>query len=217
MLSGASNARRGYGFAVSAACLLIGLASPAVAAPKPADTVLRNGFVYTVDDRASVVEALAVRRGAIVYVGTDRGARKYVGRRTKVVDLKGRMVMPGLQDGHIHDVTRSDQKTCDLKADPLTVSELQARIQACLDDPELGGPGDWLEVSNLYMQFLKPAGTAPHKSMLDALPTDRPIVVSAAVTGHTTLVNSKALELAGITASTPNPEGRTPPPTRSTR
>jgi predicted amidohydrolase YtcJ len=207
MLSGASNARRGYGFAVSAACLLIGLASPAVAAPKPADTVLRNGFVYTVDDRASVVEALAVRRGAIVYVGTDRGARKYVGRRTKVVDLKGRMVMPGLQDGHIHDVTRSDQKTCDLKADPLTVSELQARIQACLDDPELGGPGDWLEVSNLYMQFLKPAGTAPHKSMLDALPTDRPIVVSAAVTGHTTLVNSKALELAGITASTPNPEG----------
>lgn len=206
-MSGTSHARRIAGVAIAVACGVVGPAVPAAAAPKPADTVLRNGFVYTVDARDSVAEALAVRRGAIVYVGTDRGARKYIGRRTKVVDLKRRMVMPGLQDGHIHDVTRSDEKTCDLKADPLTVPELQAKIQACLDDPELGGPNDWLLVSNLYMQFLKPAGTAPHKSMLDALPTQRPIVVSAAVTGHTTLVNSKALELAGITASTPDPEG----------
>ena len=187
--------------------LLTLAAAPTALAAKPADTVLRNGFVYTVDARGSVAEAVAVRNGAIVYVGTDSGARRFVGKRTKVMNLKGRMVMPGLQDGHIHDVTRSEQKTCDLAADPLTVPELQARLRACLDDPALGGPNDWLQVSNLYMQFLKPAGTAPHKSMLDAVSTTRPIVVSAAVTGHTTLVNSKALQLAGITASTPDPEG----------
>ena len=70
------------------------------------------------------------------------------------------MVMPGLHEGHIHDVERSDQKTCDLKADPLSVPELQARIQACLDDPALGDGDDWLVVANLYMQFLKPSGTA---------------------------------------------------------
>jgi predicted amidohydrolase YtcJ len=182
-------------------------AAPAAQAAKPADTVLRNGFVYTVDARDSVAEAVAVRNGAIVYVGSDKGARRFTGPGTRVVNLKGRMVMPGLQDGHIHDVTRSDQKTCDLEAAPLSVPELQARLRACLDDPELGGPDDWLQVTNLYMQFLKPAGTAPHKSMLDALGTSRPIVVTAAVTGHTTLVNSKGLQLAGITAGTPDPPG----------
>ncbi|HEX5618036.1 MAG TPA: amidohydrolase [Solirubrobacteraceae bacterium] len=192
-----------------AACVgLISLAAASAAqAAKPADTVLRNGYVYTVDDEDSVAEAVAVRNGGIVYVGSDRGARRFTGPGTRVVNLKGRMVMPGIQDGHIHDVTRSDQKTCDLEAAPLTVPELQARLRACLDDPALGGPNDWLQVTNLYMQFLKPAGTAPHKSMLDALGTQRPIVVTAAVTGHTTLVNSKALQLAGITASTPDPEG----------
>jgi predicted amidohydrolase YtcJ len=182
-------------------------AAPAALAARPADTVLRNGFVYTVDPENSVAEAVAVRDGAIVYVGSDSGARRFTGPGTTVVNLKGRMVMPGLQEGHIHEVTRSDQKTCDLKADPLTVPELQARLRACLDDPALGGSNDWLQVTNLYMQFLKPVGTVPHKSMLDALLTQRPIVVSAAVTGHTTLVNSKALQLAGITATTPDPEG----------
>ena len=160
--------------ALGAASALIGIAPPAGAAPKWANTVLRHGFVYTVDARDSIAQALAVRRGEIVYVGSDKGVRKFIGRGTRVVDLEGRMVMPGLQDGHIHDVTRSDRKTCDLKADPLSVPELQARIQACLNDPELGGSGDWLDVTNLYMQFLKPAGTTPHRAMLDALPTDRP-------------------------------------------
>jgi predicted amidohydrolase YtcJ len=188
--------------------LVLGQASATAAArPKPADTVLRNGFVYTVDARDRVADALAIDRGVIVYVGSDKGARRYIGRGTEVIDLAGRMVMPGLQDGHIHDVQKSDVKECDLQAAPLTVPEFQARVQACLNDPELGDADDWLIVSNLYMQFLKPAGTVPHKSMLDALPTQRPIVVSAAVTGHTTLVNSKALELAGITAATPDPPG----------
>jgi predicted amidohydrolase YtcJ len=181
---------------------------------RAADTVLRNGFVYTVDRRMSVAQALAVDDGKIVYVGSNRGARRFVGRRTEVIDLRGRMVMPGLHEGHIHDVVKSDQKVCDLEAKPLTVPELQAKVQACLDDPELhtappGSPNDFLNVQNLYMQFLRPAGTAPHKTMLDALGTDRPITVSAAVTGHTTLVNQNALDLAGITRNTPDPpDGR---------
>jgi predicted amidohydrolase YtcJ len=92
------------------------------------------------------------------------------------------------------------------------VPEFQAAVQACLDDPDLhtadpGDPDDFLIVDNLYMQFLRPAGTAPHKSQLDALDTDRPIVVSAAVTGHTTHVNQNALDLAGITSETPDPPG----------
>jgi predicted amidohydrolase YtcJ len=177
-----------------------------------ADTVLRNGFVYTVDQRNSVKQALAVNDGRIVYVGSNRGARRYTGRGTNVINLRGRMVMPGIHEGHIHDVVNSDQETCDLNAEPLTVSEFQTRVQACLDDPDLhtapvGSPNDFLNVENLYMQFLRPAGTTPHKSMLDALGSDRPITVSAAVTGHTLLVNQTALDLAGITRNTPDPVG----------
>jgi predicted amidohydrolase YtcJ len=180
------------------------------------DTVLKDGFVYTVDKRDSVAQAVAIDRGEIVYVGSNRGVQRFIGRKTHVIDLDGRMVMPGLHEGHIHGVINSDEKTCDLNAVPLTVAEFQARVQACLDDPELhtapaGSPDDFLVVSNLYMQFLRPAGTAPHKSMLDALNTTRPITVSAAVTGHTTLVNQNALNLAGITRDTPDPpaEGST--------
>jgi predicted amidohydrolase YtcJ len=217
---GASNGRRsvrsglvGVGCVALLATAAFALAGTAAGQPRRgADTVLRNGFVYTVDKRDSVKRALAVDNGRIVYVGSNRGVRRYIGRRTDVINLRGRMVMPGLHEGHIHDVVNSDQKTCDLKAEPLTVAEFQARVQACLNDPELhtapvGAPNDFLNVENLYMQFLRPAGTRPHKSMLDALGSNRPITVSAAVTGHTLLVNQRALDLAGITRDTPDPVG----------
>jgi predicted amidohydrolase YtcJ len=196
------------------AAVLCGAATPAGAVSDGAaqgrgvDTVLRNGFIYTVDAHDSVAQALAIDGGEIVYVGNDAGARRFIGSNTEVIDLEGRMAMPGIHDGHIHDITNSDQKTCDLEAAPLTVPDFQARVQACLDDPELGSePDDFLVVENLYMQFLRPAGTAPHKNMLDALATSRPIVVYAAVTGHTILVNQIALDLADITNETPDPPG----------
>ena len=91
----------------------------AAAGVETADTVLHNGFVYTVDDKDSVAQALAIDDGEIVYVGNDAGARRFVGPATEVIDLEGRMAMPGIHDGHIHGVTKSDQKTCDLQAAPL--------------------------------------------------------------------------------------------------
>jgi predicted amidohydrolase YtcJ len=191
---------------VAAGLLGPGMAE-AEARVKAADSVLRNGRVHTVDARDRVADAVAVRRGRIVYVGSDRGAERYIGRRTKVTNLRGRMVMPGLQDVHIHGVTAPAYERCNLKADPLTVPELQARLTECLENPAYGSGDDWLIVEDLYIQFLRPAGTVPNKAMLDALPTDRPIVISAAVTGHNIFVNSKALALAGITRDTPDPPG----------
>jgi predicted amidohydrolase YtcJ len=178
---------------------------------RAADTVLRNAFVYTVDEDASVKRALAVRNGKLVYVGGKKGVRRYIGKRTEVLKMGGRMVMPGLHEGHIHDITKPARPTCDLEGVPLTVPEFQARIQSCLDDPELhtaepGAPDDFLIVSNFYMQFLRPPGTSPHKSMLDALDTDRPIFAPG-IFGHTFLVNQNALDLAGITRDTPDPPG----------
>jgi hypothetical protein len=188
--------------------------APAKPAASPADTVLLNGFVYTVDGKNSVAQAIAIDDGVIVFVGTNAAAKKYIGAGTEVTDLEGRMVMPGIHEGHIHGITNRDQPPCNLGAGPLTVPEFQAKVQACLDDPRFhtstpGAPDDFLIAEDLYFQFLRPAGTVPHKSMLDALdnPDNRPIIVTAAVTGHNILVNQAALDLAGIDETTPDPIG----------
>ncbi|TFG80737.1 MAG: amidohydrolase, partial [Chrysiogenales bacterium] len=67
-----------------------------------ADMVLKNGSIYTVDGRQPWAQALAVRNGKFIYVGTASGAEKYIGRRTKVVDLGGKLVLPGFIDSHCH-------------------------------------------------------------------------------------------------------------------
>jgi predicted amidohydrolase YtcJ len=75
---------------------------PAAAAPPPADPIHHSGTVYTADARDSMQQAVAIRDGCIVFVGTDEGARRYAGRGTRAVDVRGRMVMPGLVDGHAY-------------------------------------------------------------------------------------------------------------------
>src|SRR5436190_21550159 len=68
----------------------------------PADSVYRNGYVYTVDAKDSVQQALAIRDGEIVYVGSNAGLKSFIGKRTRVIDLHGAMLAPGLVDGHMH-------------------------------------------------------------------------------------------------------------------
>ena len=189
--------------AVAAAALAL-LPSAASAATKPADTVLRGGTIRTFDAHASVVRALAIRNGRIVYAGGNRGVRRFVGPHTRVQNLHGRTVMPGLSDAHIHVLAGGQQLlTCNLEYAALTVAQFQARIQGCLDNDN-GGAGEFLQVVNWYRQAMLPAGADATKATLDALKTSRPIVVSSS-DGHTTLVNSRALQLAGITATTPDP------------
>ena len=76
--------------------------APAAAPAAAADTVYRHGRVYTIDAHDSVQQALAIRAGRIVYVGSDAGAAGFIGPKTTVLDLRGRMLMPGLVDGHMH-------------------------------------------------------------------------------------------------------------------
>ncbi len=193
---------RATGAAAVAALMLTPAA--ASAAPKPADTVLRGGTIRTFDAKFSVVRALAVRDGRIVYAGGARGVRRFIGKGTKVQDLRGRTVMPGLGDAHIHVLSGGEQLvTCNLEYAALTTQQFQARIQKCLDDDDAGAT-EFLRVVNWYRQAMVPAGTDATKADLDALKTERPIIVSSS-DGHTTLVNSKALQVAGITATTPDP------------
>ncbi|HME38313.1 MAG TPA: amidohydrolase [Steroidobacteraceae bacterium] len=172
-----------------------------------ADTVYRHGYVYTVDARDSVQQALAIRAGRIIYVGGDSGAAAFTGPKTRVVDLQGRMVMPGLVDGHSHPMQGGATLIkCNLNYEQLRVEQMQARIQSCLDQTRAREPNDWLEVVNWFQEAMLPPGTITNRGTLDALKTKRPIFVASSF-GHTALVNSRALDLAGVTASTPDPLG----------
>jgi predicted amidohydrolase YtcJ len=174
-------------------------------AAAPADLAYRNGHVYTVDAEDSVQQALAILNGRIVYVGNDAGVNAYVGPRTHVIDLGGRMLMPGLVDGHMHPLTGgASLLKCNLQYERLTIEQMQAKIQSCLDQTRNREPDGWLEVVNWFQEAMLPAGTVTTHAALDALKTRRPIFVRSSF-GHTGLVNGRAIQLAGIGKSTQDP------------
>jgi predicted amidohydrolase YtcJ len=179
----------------------------AAAAAAAADMVYRHGYVYTVDPHDRVQTALAIRAGRIVYVGGDAGLAPFMGPMTTVIDLHGRMVMPGLVDGHMHPLQGGGTLLkCNLNYEQLSVVQMQARIQSCLDATRAQEPDTWLEVVNWFQEGMLPAGTVTERGNLDALTTKRPIFVISSF-GHTALVNSRALQIAGISAKTPDPLG----------
>jgi hypothetical protein len=189
------------------ACLALtcGAASASASAAAPADLVYRNGIVYTVDRQDSVQQALAVRGGRIVYVGANAGAAKFAGKRTRVIDLQGRMLMPGLVDAHMHPQSGGSRLlNCSLDYRPLTVAQFQARIKACLERDRNKDPKRWLVVVNWFQQGMQPEGVATTAATLDALDTARPILVRSSF-GHSVLLNSRGMALAGIGRETPDP------------
>lgn len=178
-----------------------------VVADEPlADTVYRNGSIYTVDVLNSVHEALAVKDGKIVYVGDGAGVERFIGDETQLVDLGGRMMMPGLVDGHMHPLAGGmNLLSCDLNYEALTVEQFRAGIQVCIDGAPDKEPDSWLVVENWFQQNMLPPGTELRYADLDVLHTRRPILVRTSF-GHSTLANSRAMELANITAATVDPE-----------
>ncbi|MCY1264803.1 hydrolase [Pseudomonas jessenii] len=172
----------------------------------PADTVMRNGYVYTVDGQDSVQQAIAISGGKIVYVGSDAGVDGYIGKQTQLIDLAGRMLMPGFVDAHMHPGDGGRAMTlCDLKYQTMTRAQFQASIQACLDAEKDKGPDVWLEVGSWDRMGMTGLDGDADKSTLDALKTQRPIQVRS-TDFHTVLTNSRGLELAGINKNTADPE-----------
>jgi predicted amidohydrolase YtcJ len=170
----------------------------------PADLVLRNGAVYTVDAGRSWAEAIAVRDGRIVYVGRNAGLGVLIGPKTRVVDLHGRMVLPGMHDAHIHPISSGMQALgCDLTG-KLTADEYVAAVKACAAErPDAA----WI-VGGGWLMSVFGAGAMPSRSLLDAIVPDRPVLLTSS-DGHTGWANSKALAIAGITRDTPDPpDGR---------
>ncbi len=194
----------GAGLALAAAMALPGCGGDGV---KPADVVLRHGYIYTVDGDDSVRESVAVRDGVLVYAGKDDGVQAYVGANTKVIELGGRMVMPGFVDAHLHSLAGGKALLgCDMQYAPLSAAQFKQKIQACLDAAADKEPDAWLEVANWDRQGMFAISGDPTKALLDELSTKRPILVTS-TDFHTVLVNSRALALAGVVAATPDPAG----------
>jgi len=143
-----------------------------LSAEEIADTVYKNGYIYTVDPKTSVQQAIAIKAGKILYVGSDVGVKQYTGDSTQVTDLHGKMLMPGLVDGHIHPLQGGLQLiSCNLNYEALTIQQFQQRIQKCLDDTKNQEPDGWLEVENWFQQNMLPSGTQPTHETLDSLNT----------------------------------------------
>lgn len=171
-----------------------------------ADIVLRGGAVHTVDDTRPKAAAIAIRAGRITAVGDDREVAGLIGPRTRLIELRGRTVLPGFQDAHIHPPESGlDELRCDLReppqSQPFGPDQLVERIRAYA----IAHPDDeWILGSGWYMGGF-PGGT-PHRRDLDAAVGDRPAFLPNR-DGHSAWVSSKALELAGITAATADPAG----------
>ncbi len=178
-------------------------ASTGAHAAQPADLVLRHGAIYTVDASRSWAEAVAISGSRLVFVGADRDAAAYVGPTTRVVDLGGRFVLPGFHDSHVHLLSGGvELGQCDLNGSK-DAAEVLARVKAC---SAARPDARWIIGGGWDLPLFTQAN--PNKKLLDEIVPDRPVFLSAA-DGHSTWVNSKALEIAGITrATTDPPRGR---------
>lgn len=169
-------------------------------APAKADLVLRNGLIYTMDASRSWAESVAIQNGKIVYVGDDIGIQPYIGPNTTTLQLNGRFVLPGFIDGHVHPIGAGAEMTqCGL-GEANSKEEVLAKIKSCAEADKKSA---WV-FGNTWGLPLFPKAN-PQKEWLDAIIPDRPALMTAA-DGHSIWVNSKALEIAGITKDTPDPE-----------
>ena len=167
------------------------------------DLVFTNGSVYTVDAARSWAEAVAVQGDRIVAVGSNADVEGLVGAGTEVIDLHGRMLLPGFQDAHVHPVWGGlDLLRCSMN-EAGSASECEAIIATYADaHPDAA----WILGGGWSMDAF-PGGT-PTKDVLDRLVPDRPVFLPNR-DGHSAWVNTRALEVAGVTRDTPDPaDGR---------
>ena len=157
-----------------------------------ADTVYTNGRIYTVNEAEPWTEALAVRDGKIIVVGSNADVEAVTGDNTKTVDLGGRMAMPGLIDSHSHpmavSVDKANLNLVNRDSEEALLAEIEAYANANPDVPYIRG-GNW----NLGVF----SNNSPRKELLDAIVPDRPVYLYSQ-TGHEAWVNTKTLELIGL-------------------
>ena len=170
-----------------------------VATEATASIVFHTGKIYTVNERQPWATAIAIKRERIVYVGDDEGALELVGPETRVVDLAGKMLLPGFQDAHVHPIEAGIAYLgCSLHG-ATSIAEYLKVLEAC----DRSFPESTFVDGGGWTMDLFPNGL-PDKKLIDSVIPGRPVILKSA-TGHQLWVNSAALEMAGIDSESVDP------------
>ena len=167
-----------------------------------ADIVFTGGAVYRVTDTDPWATAVAITKNRITYVGDDAGAISSIGPNTNVIKLNGKMLLPGFQDAHVHPVDSGMTYNQCAVFDLPELEDLLDAIKTCVNERP---NADWIVGAGWYVSTFAPTGRPP-KELLDAIAPDTPITLLSNA-AHTVWANSAAIDRAGITVETKDPEG----------
>jgi hypothetical protein len=195
---------------VSRLTLVLAFVSVAAGGEPPADLVLRDGKIVTVDDNRPEARALAARGGIIVAVGSEQEVAPFVGPGTRVIDLSGALAVPGFIEGHGHFMWIGD---AEMRLKLGTARSWKEIVKAVGDAAEESEPGAWIEGRGWHQEKWDAVpegsvdGVPTHHELSKASP-DNPVVLEHA-SGHAVFLNQKAMELSNIDRKTPDPPGGT--------
>jgi predicted amidohydrolase YtcJ len=169
------------------------------------DLILHNGKVVTVDSQFSIAQSVAIKGSRIVAVGSDQEMRAMAGRKTGYEDLGGKTVIPGLIDSHIHAFGIAVRRTKQLVFSEHHGLTLHSMLEEIKQWADITPPGEWVVSRGPHALDFIADGRLPDRWELDTVTGDHPFYLM--MQGHLGVVNSRALELAGIDSNTPDPEG----------
>jgi len=199
-------------WALAASCLsVLGLLSGgcgSTATVEPADLVFTNGVVATADADRPAGQAVAVRGDRIAAVGTSQEIQAYVGETTRVIDLKGRFAVPGLIESHAHFTGVGEAK---MQLELMATRTWDEIVAMVAEKAKTAQPGEWIVGRGWHQEkWDKPFSPSvegfPTEAQLSQAAPNNPVLLTHA-SGHATIVNRKAMELAKLTRATPNPAG----------
>ena len=170
----------------------------------PADTILFNGFIYTIELDQPTVEAVAIQAGKIIALGTSSEVSKLAGEKTQLIDLRGRMVMPGLIDGHSHPTKGAIANLFSCKFAFSATPEDIARILT--DHLEKNSDAEFIMGGRWGSSFFEVNDIQSPRQWLDQYSEDKAVYLRDD-SGHNGWANTKTLQLVGVTKDTPDPEG----------
>jgi predicted amidohydrolase YtcJ len=170
----------------------------------PADLLLLNGRIRTMDPANPLASAVAIRNGRVVFAGDDAGARASVPAATETIDLRGRTATPGLNDAHAHPMSVGEA-LLDLDLSPERNRSMGDLLALVRERASSVPPGTWI-IGRGYDDARLAEGRHPTRADIDAVAPDHPVVLIR-MCHHIGGANSAALRLAGVSAATPDPDG----------
>jgi predicted amidohydrolase YtcJ len=184
--------------------IALGIVTAARAADPPADLVVLNGKVWTGEPGQKTVEAVAIRDGVFVRVGSNADVKPLVGSATRVVDAAGKVVVPGLIESHVHSLGVARGELTRPFTQLFSIAEIQQWVR---EQAAKSPPGTWIQIPRADITRLHER-RYPTRAELDEASTDHPVVYNwQYAKRQVQILNTAALKAAGITASTPDPQG----------